>query len=181
MSPQQPYLTTTIGSRQRRFACSAAAVLVFIVNGEEKILLLAHPQRKGMWEVVNGSLEAEETVLAGALREVREEIGPEVRFRPLGTVHVSTFHFDENVRYMISLSYLMAYEGGEIQPGDDMRGSQFRWWSLEELVDESIKIIVPPDQKWLMGRAVELYRLWKDQTVELQPPLSPVARNKYSL
>ncbi len=181
MSSQQPYLSTNIGERRRLFACSAVAVLVFIVDESEQVLLLAHPRRQGMWEVVNGSLEAEETLLAAALRETREEVGPDVRVRPLGVVHAYTFHFDENVPYMLSLGYLMAYEGGAIQPGDDMRGSRFRWWGLEEIAEASVQIIVPPNQKWLMKRAVELYRLWKEQTVELQPELSFTAKNKYAL
>lgn len=179
MPNQQPHLTTADG--KRKFACSAVAVSVFIVNEEEEILLLAHPQRKGGWEVVNGALEAGETVLAGALRETGEEAGPDVRVRPLGTVHVSTFHIDQKVQYMINVSYLMAYEGGQVQPGDDMRGSQFRWWSLAELADDRVRIIVPPGQKWLLKRAVELYRLWKEQTVELQPKLKLITRNKYTL
>ncbi len=99
----------------------------------------------------------------------------------LGTLHASTFYFDQNVQHMISLCYLMAYEGGQVQPGDDMAGSRFRWWSLEELADESVKIIVPPDQKWLVRRAVELYGLWKGQDVELEPEPSLAARNKHAL
>ena len=52
----------------------------------------------------------------------------------------------------------MAYEGGQVQPGDDMLGSRFRWWSLEELADEDVEIHVP-SEKWIIERAVELYRL----------------------
>ena len=80
-----------------------------------------------------------------------------------------------------SLCYLLAYVGGQVQTGDDMAGSRFRWWSLEELADESVRVIVPPDQKWLVRRAVELYRLWKGQDVELEPDPSLAARNKYAL
>jgi len=69
---------------------------------------------------------------------------------------------------MIAVCYLMAYEGGPVEPGDDMAGAEFRWWTLAELADESVKISVPTDQKWLMERAVELYRLWKNSDVELQ-------------
>jgi ADP-ribose pyrophosphatase YjhB (NUDIX family) len=139
------------------------------VNEEEKLLLLSPPDLKGKWGVISGALEAEETILEAVLRETREELGPDIRVRPLGTVHAYTFRCDDNIQYMIDLCYLMAYEGGQVQPGDDMRGSKFRWWSLEELEDESIQIIVPRGQRWLMGRAVELYRLWKDQEVDLQP------------
>jgi 8-oxo-dGTP pyrophosphatase MutT (NUDIX family) len=171
MPGQQPYVTTANGKRQ--FVCSPAALLVFIVNEEEEILLLSHPRRNGGWEVVNGALEAGETVLEGALRETREEAGEQVRVRPLGVVHVATFHYDEQVEYMLSLGYLMAYEGGEVEPGDDMAGSEYRWWSIEELMDESVRLIAPPEQKWWIQRAVELYRLWGRQEVEpqLQPQL----------
>ncbi len=168
MSDNQPYLISA--NDKRRFACFPAAVVVFIVNEEEKILLLSHPKRQGWWEVVNGALEAGETILEGALRETREEAGPEVRVRPLGIFHAHSFHFDENVRYMLSLFCLMAYKGGLVQPGDDMAGSQFRWWSWQEISDEKLKIVIPPPgQEWLLQRAIELYRLWKDQDVILQP------------
>jgi len=163
---KQPTIITS--DNQRRFACSPVAILVFIVNEHEEILMLAHPKRDGDWEVVNGALEARETIIDGALRETREEAGNEVKVQPLGTVHVSTFHYDENVNYMLSVGYLMDYKGGEIQPGDDMAGSKFKWWKLEELADESVKVLIPPDGKWILERAVELYRIWKVKEMELQ-------------
>jgi 8-oxo-dGTP diphosphatase len=170
MPNQQPLIRTASG--QRQFACSAVALQAVIVNAEECILLLSSPNRNpgGAWQVVSGALEAAETVLEGILRETREEAGVDVRVRPLGALHVQTFKYDDNVQYMIGIYYLLAYDGGEVQPGDDMRGSQFRWWSLDELAREDVRIDVPPGQKWIFERAIELYRLWKDQTPELQPP-----------
>jgi 8-oxo-dGTP diphosphatase len=167
MIDTQPHVLTA--DRRRRFACSPVAILVFVVNEREEALLLSHPERQGGWEVVNGALEAGETVLEGALRETREEAGPGVRVRPLGTVHVSSFHYDEQVEYMLSLGYLMAYDGGEIEPGSDMAGSAYRWWGLAELEEDDVHLIVPPGQKWLLERAVELYRLWRGREVDLQP------------
>ena len=82
---------------------------------------------------------------------------------------------------MFSISYVAAYEGGAVVPGDDMAGSQFRWFSLAELMQDDVHIIVLPDQKWLFARALDVYRLWKDQTVALQPPLGAGARRKYDL
>ena len=168
MPNSQPSISNVKGTRS--FACSAVALQAVVVNSEEKILLLSSPTRNqdGAWQVVSGGLEAGETILAGTLREVSEELGSDLRVRPLGTIHVQTFHYDENVQYMIAIYYLLAFEGGEVQPGDDMQGSQYRWWSLAELEDESVKIVVPPGQKWVLKRAIELYRLWKDQTWELQ-------------
>src|SRR6266511_3372007 len=159
------------------FVSSAAGVLAFIVDVEERILLLAHPQRKGEWEVINGALEAEETILDGVLREIREEVGPGVRVRPLGTVHAYTFWYDATVQYMLSIGYLVAYESGPIEPGDDMQGSVYRWWRFAELVEAHVKLIVPCDQVWQVARAIELYRLWKDQVVELQPAIPRPERN----
>ena len=167
--PAQGLAITTADGR-RAFACSPMAILVFIVNDQEQVLLLAHPKRGGSWEVVNGALEAGETVLEGALRETREEAGAKVRVKPLGTVHVSSFHYDEKVRYMLSVGYLMAYLGGEIQPGDDMAGSQYRWWSLDDLAKVDVRMLVPPDV-WQLERAVELYRIWETKELELQAAL----------
>ena len=170
----------TVSTRQgRHFACSPAAVLVFIINEQEEFLLLRHPERAG-WEIVNGALDAGETVLAGALREVAEEVGPTVRVRPLGAVHIQTFHYDEQARFMLSLSYLVAYEGGAVQPGDDMAGSETRWFSLAALLDEATPILVPPRMRWTFPRALQLYRLWQDEEVPLQPPLPEQPLNKYS-
>ena len=101
MTVLQPNMVTLTG---RRFACSTAAVLAYLVNEDEQLLMLSHPKRKGWWEVVNGALEAEESVLDGVLREVWEEAGEWVRVRPLGAIHIETFHYDQNVPYMLSLS-----------------------------------------------------------------------------
>jgi ADP-ribose pyrophosphatase YjhB (NUDIX family) len=171
VSNLQPFISNKSGTR--RFACSAVAVQAVVVNPDETTLLLSSPTRNpdGAWQVVSGALEAGETVLDGALREAHEELGNDIRIRPLGTIHVHTFHYDENVQYMIAIYYLFAYEGGEVHPGDDMKGSQYRWWSMAELEHEQINVFIPPPgQKWILSRAMELYRLWNGQTWELQLP-----------
>lgn len=173
MPDTQPSITNSKGTR--RFTCSAVALQAVVVSPDETILLLSSPTRNpdGAWQVVSGGLEAGETVLAGTLREVAEELGTRIRVRPLGTIHVETFHYDANVQYMIGIYYLLAYEGGEVEPGDDMRGSQYRWWSLQALADEHVKVFIPPNASWLFQRAIEMYRLWHGQTWELQTPLLP--------
>lgn len=166
---------------KRQFACFPASVLAFIIDNDERILLLSHPDRGGMWEVVNGSVEADEYILDAALREVREEVGTDIDVRPLGTFHAFTHHYDENVRYMISLCYVLAYEGGHVIPGDDMAGSDYRWWTLEELHRDSVGLIVPWGQKWLATRAVQLHGLWKDESVNLEPERGITRPSKYAL
>jgi 8-oxo-dGTP pyrophosphatase MutT (NUDIX family) len=147
----------------RTFACFPAAVIAFIINEREEFLLLDARHRRGGWELVSGALEADETVLAGVLREVGEELGTEVQVRPLGSLHIDTFGYDENIPFMLSLNYLLLYEGGTVVPGDDMKGCAYGWFSLAELTAGQLPIAVPvPEMIWLLPRAVELYRLWRD-------------------
>jgi 8-oxo-dGTP pyrophosphatase MutT (NUDIX family) len=136
MSTQQPHIFTA-GPRRRRFITSAVAIQA-IINQAEQILLLSSPTRKQGWQGVSGALEASETLLDGTLREVYEELGNDIQVRPLGTVHAESFHYDQNVPYMLSTYYLLAYLGGTIQPGDDMQGSAFRWRSADELDDDKL-------------------------------------------
>jgi ADP-ribose pyrophosphatase YjhB (NUDIX family) len=161
---QRPIVTDMHG---RQFACFPLAILIFIVNETERILFLSHPEQKAEWQIVKGGLEAGETILEAALRETREEVGADVQVRPLGTVHAVSVRHDDNVQHVVSLLYLMAYEGGQVQPGDDMLGSQFRWWSLEELAAEGAQVTVQSEE-WIMKHAIELYRLWKGQEIDLE-------------
>ncbi|MGB1253031.1 MAG: hypothetical protein ACPG8W_20625 [Candidatus Promineifilaceae bacterium] len=48
------------------------------------------------------------------------------------------------------------------QAGDDMIGSEVRWWSLYELetTAEPLSVMAQP---WLMCRAIEQYRQWANQ------------------
>jgi hypothetical protein len=72
---------------------------------------------------------------------------------------------------MLGTYYLFAYQGGEIRPGDDMAGSAYRWWSLAELDDEKPVCHVTA-KRWMLERAIELYRLWRDGPEQpLQPAL----------
>jgi ADP-ribose pyrophosphatase YjhB (NUDIX family) len=172
MSMQQPFMTDAQG---RRFACSAVAVQAIILNADERVLLLSSPTRNrpGEWQIISGGLEAAETVLEGVLREVREEVGPQIQVWPLGVVHAQTFHFDDHVPYMIGIYYLFAYEEGEVQPGDDMCDAHYRWWSLAELTAANVRFH-PSTHLWMLQRAMALYRLWQDQpVVPLQPHLAP--------
>jgi hypothetical protein len=119
--------------------------------------------------------------LRRVLREIREEIGAAVRVRPLGSVHVCSFYYDANCPSLISIAYLVAYEGGAITAGDDMRGSTIRWMTRADIDAAAVKLLVPRDQKWVLHRAVDLYRLWKNEAVDLQPALDATARSKYAL
>lgn len=167
MSDSQP---TVHSATNRQFAASPVAVQAIIVDKRERILLLHHPRRGQGWQVVSGALEAGETLLAGVEREIREEIGVDNIVRPLGVVHAETFHYDERVKFMNGIYYLFGYENGSIVPGDDMEGSEFRWWRLEELLHSRLKFHASA-KPWMLERAVELFRVWNGRTAPLQPDL----------
>lgn len=180
MPNQQPTISDVSG--RRNFVCSPAAVAAFIVDAQERILMLSNPKRPGKWEVVNGALDAEETILEAVLRETCEEAGDQIQVRPLGTIHTYTFRYDDNVQYMITTAYLLAYGGGAVIPGDDMAGSEARWFTLDEIESGALQIIVPQTQHWMFRHAIELYRMLKDRpAVELQTMFDANTRNKYAL
>ena len=167
-----------VSQRGRPFATSAIALQAIIINEAEQFLLLCSPRRNGPteWQTVSGGLEAGETILEGILREVGEEVGAIV-VRPLTVLHSQTFHYDDNVPFMVGIYYLLGYEGGDVVPGDDMTGSEFRWWGLAELetaVTNRAITLHKSTHLWQLRRAAKLYRLLVDDWVEtavLQPPL----------
>ena len=165
---------------KRRFPLFPAAIVVFIVDDYGRFLLLSSPKRKGLWEVVNGGLEAGETLLEGALRETREEAGEHVRVKPIGVFHASSFHYDENVKWMISICFLCQYLGGEIEPGDDMTGASHQFLTMEEMNEQGVNLLVPGKHKWLFQRALQSFQMWKEDEVTLQPDLQGPIRNKYA-
>jgi ADP-ribose pyrophosphatase YjhB (NUDIX family) len=155
----------------RVFAAHPIALQAVIVNDKREILLLSSPRRNGagQWQVISGGMEANETVLAGVLREAHEEAGADVRLRPLGVFHAQSFAYDEHIPYMVSIYYLLAYEGGRIVPGDDMADAEAKWWSLAALKAANVDFH-PSTQMWLLETAVTCYNLWHNQP---QPPLQP--------
>jgi 8-oxo-dGTP pyrophosphatase MutT (NUDIX family) len=163
----------------RQFATYPAAVVVPIVNAREELLLLESPRRPGWWEPVNGAVDAGETLLEAARREVREEAGDDLRVRPLGVVHASTFAYDANVTHVISVTFLMGHEAGEAVPGDDMHGSHVRWATIGEIESDRLRLLPPLAEPWLRQRVIDLYRLWQPMPdVALQPPVSATGWNK---
>ena len=162
---------TVKGLNARVFPCFPVAVQVVAVNSDERILLLSHKTRGA--QVISGGMEAHESVLQAALRETAEEAGFAVRVRPLGVVHASSFTYDRQIKYMLDVYFVMAYEGGRVVPGDDMAGSEVLWRSVDEIIEQRIEIVIPPNGISILNRAVELWRLWKDaSTYPLEPWLS---------
>lgn len=150
-------LPTVVAESGRVFATQPAAVFVFIFNDEEKVLLMRSPGSPG-WRPVGGAVEAGETILEAARRETAEEVGELVDVRPLGVAHAWTYRYDGRVRQMIDVAWVMSYEGGEVVPGDDMAGSEWRWWVPGHVSD--LLVSLPEGTDWLLQRAVAVFRTY---------------------
>jgi len=151
---------------KREFACFPAAVMAFIVDAFDRILLLSHPTPAGGWEVVCGAMEEGESPIAAVLREVAEEAGPDVSIRPVGPVHTWLHRFDSAVPAMLSIAYAATYLGGEIRPGSDMAGSAVRWATVAEIEEGDVSLAEPPSQPlWLFRRAVAVHTFLKDDNL----------------
>ena len=50
---------TIIDADGRQFSCFPVAIVVFLVNEKEEILCLSHPERKGQWEIVRGTVDTD--------------------------------------------------------------------------------------------------------------------------
>jgi 8-oxo-dGTP pyrophosphatase MutT (NUDIX family) len=153
---------------QREFSCFPAAILGFVINADDEILVLSHPDRDGGWEVINGAVEEGESPVAALLREVSEEAGPDVRIRPVASVHTWLHRFDPAVPAMVSIAYVATYLGGDVVPGSDMAKSEVRWVSLREVQSGKLPLLVP-SQSWIFQRALAVHAIFKDEQVVLEP------------
>lgn len=166
-SPIAPPVVSTSDGR-RSFACFPAAVLGFLVDDDDRFLLLSHPNREG-WQTVAGALEANESPLGAFRREVREEVGSEVKVDPLGVAHTFLFPYAPEIPAMLSIAYVARYLGGEIVPGSDMKNSAVGWFDLSEISDPSFNLFAP-EQPWLFSRAMAYAEhLAFDEGIELEP------------
>lgn len=127
--------TKVVAANGRRFATFAAAVLVLVVDpATDRFLLFEAPGKRGRpgWEVVNGAVERDETLLEAVHREVLEEAGA-IRVEVLGPVHAESWRYDVQVPNMISVAFAAVLRSGDVSPGDDVAGCAHRWASLDDV------------------------------------------------
>ncbi|NES83177.1 MAG: NUDIX hydrolase [Moorea sp. SIO2B7] len=145
--------------------------MIFLINEYEEVFLFSKSPNK--WAVVSGAIEANETVLESAYRELHEEVGENIKVSPIGVAHTHTFHYDQYVHNMISIFYVMRFESGEIIPGDDEKNSKYDWWSLLEIRKRIDEVVIPKQQYWMFERAVWLFKKYKEEA----PPFEYYVEN----
>ncbi len=118
-------------------------VLAVVRRGNQ--LLLAQRSKgsyKGRWGFPGGHLERGETVVAAALRELREETGVEAEARGILTA------LDEIGRdaggivqwHYVLVAVLADWRSGEAVAADDAAG--VRWATLDEITGSAVDVLV---------------------------------------
>jgi 8-oxo-dGTP pyrophosphatase MutT (NUDIX family) len=143
----------------RRFAMFPVGVAMAVVNDRSEILLLEDPGT-GSLEVPSGAVEAGETIVQAVRRELTEELGAEAALRPIATVHAYTIGYKPGVD-LVSVVYLVAYDGGPIVPGDDAVGLTPRWFGRFRLAELDERIRVPNEPR-ILDRALALWTIERE-------------------
>jgi 8-oxo-dGTP diphosphatase len=127
-APQQ--VCATCGRVHYHNAKPCAGVLV--VRGGQLLLVRRRIEPfKGHWDIPGGFLEETETPEAGAVREVREETGLEVRLTGLFGFYVDRCLYQEQVGVTLNAYFLGEVVDGQERAGDD--AAELRWFSPDEI------------------------------------------------
>ena len=112
----------------------------------------------GCWDIPGGFLEEDEHPEAGAIREVREETGLEVRLTDLFGLYVDRYGSDDEggERYhCLNIYFLAEVVGGQERPGDDAAGlawfapDAIRQISPEELAFDHAQVVLADCVRWM--------------------------------
>lgn len=126
-------------------------VEVFIVY-QNKVLLRKHDKYK-IWLSVGGHIELDEDPNEAALREVREEVGIDVKIADDHILRSKDGEYKELIppRFLnrhrindkhehITMVYFATSDTDEITPSDDEKSEESRWFTLEELNDPKYEL-----------------------------------------
>lgn len=128
------------------------SLLAFVIDDRHRFLLLK-PQGEAGWQVPSGGMEEGETVVEGLKRELREELGRDVKVEPVCSLDAFTYRLDERIETMISIVYLFKYRGGTIIPSDDMNGAKWDWFAVSDLRNR-IEVAIPHERLDLFAHAI---------------------------
>jgi 8-oxo-dGTP diphosphatase len=107
-----------------------------LVTREGRLLLVKRATQPflGYWDIPGGFLEEDEHPEAGAIREVREETGLNVRPTGLFGLYMDRYERDGEGHYSLNIYYLAEVVGGRERPGDE--AVELAWFAADELPAE---------------------------------------------
>jgi 8-oxo-dGTP pyrophosphatase MutT (NUDIX family) len=139
---------------RRRFARFPVGVAMTVVDDRGRILLFEDPD-SGSLEIPSGAVEDGETIIDAVRRELTEELGPWCTWHPVATVHTYTIRYDAETD-LISVVYLVAFDGGNVSPSDDAEGSIVRWIRRCDLDPLRDRVTVPSEHR-ILDLALDLW------------------------
>jgi ADP-ribose pyrophosphatase YjhB (NUDIX family) len=110
--------------------CAGALI---VKDGKVLLVKRAVEPFKNYWDIPGGFLEAGEHPRDGMLREVREELGVEVRVKALLGVYMDRYHTYGEEIFTLNHYYVVEPISGELRAADDV--SEWKWFELDALPD----------------------------------------------
>lgn len=98
-------------------------LLLLVRRGEEPF--------QGYWDIPGGFLEEGESPKIGAVREMREETGLEVRLVDLFGFYMDRYVYQDELATTLNIYFLAEVVGGREQPADD--AAELGWFGPNEL------------------------------------------------
>lgn len=123
----------TCGRVHYRNAKPCAGALV-TRNGRVLLVKRGIQPYLGYWDIPGGFLEEDEHPEPGAVREVREETGLEVRLTELFGFYMDRYSYDDTGAHCLNIYFMAEIVGGQEQPADD--AAELAWFTPDELPEE---------------------------------------------
>jgi len=128
--------------------CAGALV---VRDGRVLLVKRANQPFLGCWDIPGGFLEEDEHPEAGAVREVREETGLDVRLTGLFGFYVDRYGYDGEGDYCLNIYFLAEVVGGQEHPDDD--AADLSWfapgeWPAEIAFDHA-RVVLADWGRWI--------------------------------
>jgi 8-oxo-dGTP diphosphatase len=114
-----------------------------ILTQDEKVLMLQRANTgfaDGHWGVPGGRLDEGETLLHGATREAREEVGIDINSDDLAFTHLC-HHADLDGQARVGVFFTAARWAGTPFNAEPDKCSNLRWFAVKDLPDNTIGYI----------------------------------------
>ena len=103
-----------------------------VIEKEGKVLLVQEKQEKcyGKWNLPAGHLDPNESIMQGAIREIKEETGCDVELT--GVASIANRILENDIMVTIVFSTKLINETIKIDPTEIL---DVKWWNIEDILN----------------------------------------------